>query len=258
MTSKGKSASKTDFNKPATRGSSSENSNGIRKATNKGATNVNVQPKRSSSRVADNRNEFPPSKAHSISQKKKYNSRGAHEVRSPDHVRNDFESKSIKCNFTTDGSIDQNAFNMNESNDVVSFTFTSPLRRSMPESLGHSGNLQPKKLSLSPTHMIDSDVLSVLLEQKLQELTSRLNLPQCTLASEEPYTGLRSSFQDKASSMVNSTVKEQDEMFNDELTGMHNYRYGSSDGPVLNMNQQLQVYYFFNIFRFICNVLHFK
>jgi hypothetical protein len=58
--------------------------------------------------------------------------------------------------------------------------------------------------------------------------------------------------------MVNSTVKEQDEMFNDELTGMHNYRYGSSDGPVLNMNQQLQVYYFFNIFSFICNVLHFK
>jgi hypothetical protein len=258
MTSKGKSASKTDFNKPATRGSSSENSNGIRKATNKGATNVNVQPKRSSSRATDNRNEFLPSKAHSISQKKKYNSRGAHEVRSPDHVRNDFESKSIKCNFTTDGSIDQNAFNMNESNDVVSFTFTSPLRRSMPESLGHSGNLQPKKLSLSPTHMIDSDVLSVLLEQKLQELTSRLNLPQCTLASGEPYTGLRSSFQDKASSKVNSTVKEQDEMFNDELNGIHNYRYGSSDGPVLNMNQQLQVYYFFNIFSFICNVLHFK
>ncbi|PNY11100.1 hypothetical protein L195_g007699 [Trifolium pratense] len=229
MTSKGKSASKTDFNKPTTRGSSSENSNGIRKATNKGATNVNVQPKRSSSRAIDNRNELPPSKAHSISQKKRYNSRGVHEVRSPDHARNDFESKSIKCNFTTDGSIDQNAFNMNESNDVVSFTFTSPLRRSMPESLGHSDNLHPKKLSLSPTHMIDSDALSVLLEQKLQELTSRLNLPQCTLASEEPYTGLRSSFQDK------------DERFNDELNGMHNYRYGSSDGPVLNMNQQLQI-----------------
>ncbi|XP_045796704.1 uncharacterized protein LOC123890979 [Trifolium pratense] len=229
MTSKGKSASKTDFNKPTTRGSSSENSNGIRKATNKGAANVNVQPKRSSSRAIDNRNEFPPSKAHSISQKKKYNSRGVHEVRSPDHARNDFESKSIKCNFTTDGSIDQNAFNMNESNDVVSFTFTSPLRRSMPESLGHSDNLHPKKLSLSPTHMIDSDALSVLLEQKLQELTLRLNLPQCTLASEEPYTGLRSSFQDK------------DEMFNDELNGMHNYQYGSSDGPVLNMNQQLQI-----------------
>ncbi|CAJ2631745.1 unnamed protein product [Trifolium pratense] len=229
MTSKGKSASKTDFNKPTTRGSSSENFNGIRKATNKGATNVNVQPKRSSSRAINNRNELPPSKAHSISQKKRYNSRGVHEVRSPDHARNDFESKSIKCNFTTDGSIDQNAFNMNESNDVVSFTFTSPLRRSMPESLGHSDNLHPKKLSLSPTHMIDSDALSVLLEQKLQELTSRLNLPQCTLASEEPYTGLRSSFQDK------------DERFNDELNGMHNYRYGSSDGPVLNMNQQLQI-----------------
>ncbi|GAU11216.1 hypothetical protein TSUD_342060 [Trifolium subterraneum] len=88
--------------------------------------------------------------------------------------------------------------------------------------------------------MIDSDALSVPSEQKLQELTLRLNLPQFTLASEEPYTGLRSSSQDKAFSMVNTTVKEQDEMFNDQLNGMHNYRYCSSDSPVLNMNQQLQ------------------
>ncbi|CAK8544553.1 unnamed protein product [Lathyrus sativus] len=257
MISKGKSASKIDSNKPTARGSSSESSTGIRKATNKGATNVNIPPKRSGSRATDNRKEFPPSKTQSISQKKKHNSRGFHEARSPDHAKSDFESKSIKCNFTTDGSIDQNAFNMNESSDVISFTFTSPLRKSMPESLssdqvtetrtrfgadslGHSDNLHPKKLSLSPTHMIDSDALSVLLEQKLQELTSRLNLPQCTLASEEPSTDLRSSLQDKASSIVNTTDKEQDKMFSDELNRVHNYRFYSSDEPVLNMNQQLQ------------------
>ncbi|KAL5060904.1 hypothetical protein RYX36_032508 [Vicia faba] len=256
--SKGKSASKIDSNKPATRGSSSESSTGIRKATNKGASNVNIPPKRSTSRATDNRKEFPPSKTQSISQKKKYNSRGVHEARSPDHAKNDFESKSIKCNFTIDGSIDHNAFNMNESSDVISFTFTSPLRKNTAESLsssdqltetrsrfgidslGHSDNLHPKKLSLSPPHMIDSDALSVLLEQKLQELTSRLNLPQCTLASEEPSTGLRSSLQDKASSMVNTTAKERDETFSDEFNRMHNYRYYSSDEPVLNMNQQLQ------------------
>lgn len=258
MTSKGKSTSKIDSNKPTTRVSSSESSTGVRKATNKGATNVNVQPKRSSSRAINNRKEFPPSKTHNISQKKKYDSRGVPEARSPDHERNDFESKSIKCNFTTDGSIDQNAFNMNESNDVVSFTFTSPLKRSVPESLssaeqvmetrtrfgvdslGHNDNLHPKKLLLSPTHMIDSDALSVLLEQKLQELTSRLNLPQCTVISEEPSTGLRSSLQDKASSMVNTNTMEQDEMFIDNFNSMHNYRCCSSEDPVLNMNQQLQ------------------
>ncbi|KAI5424536.1 uncharacterized protein LOC127132454 isoform X2 [Lathyrus oleraceus] len=257
MISKGKSASKIDSNKPTARGSSSESSTGIRKATNKSATNVNIPPKRSGSRATDNRKEFPPSKTQSISQKKKYNSRGFHEARSPDHAKSDFESKSIKCNYTTDGSIDQNAFNLNESSDVISFTFTSPLRKSMPESLssdqvtetrtrfgvdslGHNDNLHPKKLSLSPTHMIDSDALSVLLEQKLQELTSRLNLPQCTLASEEPSTDLRSSLQDKASSIVNTTDMEQDEMFSDELDRMHNYRYYSSDELVLNTNQQLQ------------------
>ncbi|KAI5439126.1 hypothetical protein KIW84_024773 [Lathyrus oleraceus] len=135
MISKGKSASKIDSNKPTTRGSSSESSTGIRKATNKSATNVNIPPKRSGSRVTDNRKEFPPSKTQSISQEKKYNNEGFHEARSPDHAKSDFESKSIKCNYTTDGSIDQNAFNMNESSDVISFTFTSPLRKSMPESL---------------------------------------------------------------------------------------------------------------------------
>lgn len=276
MLSKGKSASKIDSNKPTTRGSSSESSTGIRKATNKGATNVNIPPKRSSSRATDNRKEFPPSKTQSVSRNKKYNSRGIHEARSPDHARNDCESKSIKCNFTTDGSVAQNAFNMNESSDVISFTFTSPLRKNTAESLsssdqvtetrtrfgvdslGHSDNLHPKKLSLSPTHMIDSDALSVLLEQKLQELTSRLNLPQCTLTSEEPSTGLKSNLQDKTSSMANTTAKEQDEMFSDELNRMHSYRFYSSDEPVLNMNQQLQVYIFINIFSFICIGLHFK
>lgn len=118
-------------------------------------------------------------------------------------------------------------------------------------SLGHSDNLHPKKLSLSPpgVHMIDSDALSVLLEKKLQELTSRLNLPQCTLASEEPSTGVRSSLQDKAPSMVSTTTTEQDEsfhpdLFSDRLNSMHNYCC-SNDDPVLNMNQQLQVSCFF-------------
>ncbi|XP_004494537.1 uncharacterized protein [Cicer arietinum] len=259
MTSKGKSTSKIDSNKPTPRASSSESSTGIRKATNKSAaTNVSIQPKRSSSRAMDNRKEFPPSKTHSISQKKKYNSSGVPEARSPENARNNFEKKSIRCNFTTDGSIDQDAFNMNESNDVISFTFTSPLKRSMPESLssteqvmetrtrfgvdslGHGDNLHPRKLSLSPTHMIDSDALSVLLEQKLQELTSRLNLSQCTLASDGPSTGLRSSLQDKAFSIVNTITKEQDEMFSDKLDGVHTYQCCSSDDPVLKMNQQLQ------------------
>lgn len=268
MTTKGKSTSKIDSNKPTTRASSSESSTGMRKATNKSSVNANIQPKTARSRATDNQKEFPPTKTQSISQQKKYISRGVHGARSPDDAIN-FESKPIKCNFTTDGSIDQDAFNMNDSQDVISFTFTSPLRRSMPDSpssteqeMGtrarfgvnslHNDSLHPKKLSLSPPglHMIDGDALSVLLEEKLQELSSRLNLPQCTLASEEPSTGLRSSLQDKAPCIVSTTTKEQYEsfhpdLFSDELNNMHSYQCCSTDDPVLNMNRQPQVSHFF-------------
>ncbi|KAJ1417171.1 DUF3741-associated sequence motif [Sesbania bispinosa] len=265
MTSKGKSTLKVDSNKPMTQALSSESSTGIRKTRNKVAINANIQPKRSSSRATDNQKEFLPSKTESVSQKKKYVRRDVHEARGPDNAVNNFQSKSIKCNFTTDGSIDQDAFNMKESKDVISFTFTSPLRRSMPESpisteqamgtrniigvnsLGHSDNLYPINLSSSPPglNMIDGDALNVLLEKKLQELASRLNLPQGILATEGSSTGLRSSLQDKVPSMVSTTSKEQDknfhpDLFGDKVDGMHNYRCCSSEDPVFNMNRQLR------------------
>ncbi|RDY07893.1 hypothetical protein CR513_07939 [Mucuna pruriens] len=266
VTTKGKSTSKIDFNKPTTRASSSETSTGIRKTTNKGAIIANIQPKRSSTRATDNQKEFPRSKTENISQKKKHISRDVHEARGLDNAVNNFGSKSIKCNFTTEGSFDQDAFNMKESKDVISFTFTSPLRRSMPESptsseqvmgtrnridvnsLGQSDNLYPKKLSLSlpGPHMIDSDALNVLLDKKLQELTSRINLPQCTLATEVSSTGLRSSVQDKIPSAVSSMPKEEGkslspDLFSDKLDdSLHNSHGCSSDDPVHNMNQQLQ------------------
>ncbi|XP_027350565.1 uncharacterized protein LOC113861749 [Abrus precatorius] len=265
MTTKGKSTSKIDFNQPTTQASSSESSTGTRKTKNKGAINTNIQPKRSSTRATDNQKEFPRFKTESISQKKKYISRDVLKARGPDNGVNSFESKSIKCNFTTDGSFDQDAFNMKESKDVISFTFTSPLRRSMPESpssteqvmgtrnridvncLGHNDNLYAKKLSLSPPglNMIDGDALNVLLEKKLQELTSRINLPQCTLATEGPSTSLRSSLQDKFPSVISTVPKEQEksfhpDLFSDKPDSMHKLHFCSSDDPVLNMNQQLQ------------------
>ncbi|XP_057439043.1 uncharacterized protein LOC130730913 isoform X2 [Lotus japonicus] len=264
MTTTSKPISKIDSNKATARASSSESSIGTRKTTGRGAKNVNVQPKRSSLRATDNRKEFLPSKTESISQKKKFISRSSHEARSPDHAVNNFQSKSIKCNFTTDGRIHQDAFNMKEGKDVISFTFMSPLRKSMHDSPssteqameirnsvgvnspGHNDNSYHRNLSLSPPglNMIDSDALSLLLEKKLQELTSRLNLPQCTLATEGTSTGLSSSLQDKVPSMVSITSKEQDksfypDQFSDKLDCMHNYHCSSGD-PVLNLNQQIQ------------------
>ncbi|CAJ1869102.1 unnamed protein product [Sphenostylis stenocarpa] len=263
MTAQGKLTSKIDSNKLKTRASSSETS-GIRKTAIKGTITANIQPKRSITRATGNQKEFQRPKTLFTSRKTKYISSDVCEARGPDNAVNNFGSKIIKCNFTTDGSFDQDAFNMKESKDVISFTFTSPLRRSMPESsssteqimgtrnridvhsLEHSDNLYPKKLSLSPPgkHMIDRDALSVLLDKKLQELTSRINLPQCTLATEGSSTGLGSSVQDKVPSVTSTMHKEQDrslcpDLFSDKLDSIHNSRC-TSDDLVLSMNQQLQ------------------
>ncbi|CAL0302320.1 unnamed protein product [Lupinus luteus] len=264
LTNKGKSASKIDVNKPTTQTSPSESSRGIRRTVNKGAINASIQSKRSSTRATVNQKKFPSSD--SISQKKRYINTNVHEARGPDKAENNFESKSIKCNITTDGSIDQDdAFNMNESEDVISFTFTSPLRRSMPGSLssaeqmvgsrniigvdsfGHSGNLYPEKLSFSPPglRMIDGDTLSDLLEKRLQELTSRISLPQCPQAIEESSADLRSTVQDKVPSLVNTTSEEQDRsflpyMFSDERDSVHRC-HSSNDDPVFYTSQQLQI-----------------
>ncbi|KAE9593715.1 hypothetical protein Lal_00036539 [Lupinus albus] len=263
LTNKGKSTSKIDSNKPRTQTSSPESSTGIRRTVNKGAINGNIQSKRSSTRATANQKELPSSDC--ISQKKMYINTNVHEARGPGKAVNNFESKSIKCNITTDGSIDQDdALNMKESKDVISFTFTSPWSRSMPgslsyaeqvvgsrniidvDSLGHSDNLYPKKLSLSPPglHMIDGDTLSDLLENRLQELTSTMSLPQCPLAIEESSADLRSTVQEKVPSLVNIAFEEQDRGFHryqfsdklDSINGCHS----SNDDPVFYMNQQLQ------------------
>ncbi|TKY52293.1 hypothetical protein E2542_SST23813 [Spatholobus suberectus] len=262
VTNKGNSVSKVDSNKPM-RTWSSESSTGARK-TNKGV-NANIEPKRTGRRVIDAPKEFPVSKKKSISQKKNYINRDVHnESRGSDTAANNYENKSIKCNITTDGSIDQDAFSMNGSNGVISFTFTSPMRRNMSElqssteqvmgtrnkidvnSGSNSDKLYPKKLSLSPPtlHVIDGDALSVLLEKKLQELTSRINPPQCSLTTEGSFASLKSSLEDKFQTVVSTTAREQGGSFHpnllsNKLDSMHDNCL-SSDNMVLNMNQLLQ------------------
>ncbi|KHN20273.1 hypothetical protein glysoja_023836 [Glycine soja] len=133
VTNKGGSASKVDSNKP-TQTWSSESSTGAKKTTKKVVVNANIEPKRFGTRITDTIKEFPVSKRKGIFQKKNYSSSDVHnEARGSNSAANTYENKSVKCNITTDRSIDQDAFSMKGSNGVISFTFTSPLRRNMPE-----------------------------------------------------------------------------------------------------------------------------
>lgn len=258
VANRGTSSSRIVSNKPTSRVQTLECSTGARKTTNEGAVNANNGPKRSSRRAADTQKEFPLPKRKGVSQKKRYISRDVYDkARDPNKAVNNYENKSIKCNITTDGSMNQDVFSMKESKDVISFTFTSPLRRSMPESQSSnqgmgtkddSDKLCTEKLSFSPLglHTIDGDALSVLLEKKLEELASRINLTQDTLGIESSSAGIPCSLEGKMPNVVSTISREPDKSFHPDLhseqfNNMHDYGCSSSDDPVHSMNQKLQV-----------------
>lgn len=109
------------------------------------------------------------------------------------------KERSVKCNITIDGSSNWESVDRKNGMDVVSFTFTSPIKKSLSESesSGQSGvknrgtclmfEDQPDAgTSGFPsfgTPVIDSDALSVLLEQKLKELSSLVETSQCDVES---------------------------------------------------------------------------
>jgi hypothetical protein len=252
VTNKGKLTSKVDTIK-ATQTHSSGSSTRARNATNKCAVNSNIESKRSSTRVTDKQKDFSVSKRKSSSQKKRYDQNDA---RCSDNAVNTYERRSIKCNVTIDESLYQDTFSMEESKDVISFTFTSPLRKKMSksrstieqamktrtstdvDSFDHSDKVYPEKLSLSPTRL-DVDELSVML--------SHINPPQCTLETEGCSVGSKSISEDRFNSMVCNSLREHDNSFHLNLLGekldiMDNNCCSSSDNIVLNMNQQLQVF----------------
>ncbi|XP_071729812.1 uncharacterized protein [Rutidosis leptorrhynchoides] len=96
------------------------------------------------------------------------------------------KERDVKCNITIDGSSNWESVDRKNGLDVVSFTFTSPIKKSVSESdpLGqasvksHSLKFYDDQLDTGTlefpsfaTPKIDSDALSNLLEQKLKELS---------------------------------------------------------------------------------------
>jgi len=254
QTSKGKSTSKVDTNK-STQTCFSESSTGDRMTTNKCGVNSNIESKRSRTRVTDKQKEFSVSKRKSSSEKKR---RDQNDVRGSDNVVNTHDRKSIKCSVTMDESIYNDAYSMTESRDVISFTFTSPLRKNISQSQSttkqvmetrtridvdsfrHVDKVYPEKLSLSPTRL------------------SHINPPQCTLEIEGCSVGLKSISEDRFNSMVCNTSREHDNSFHlnllsDKLDSMDDNCCSSNFSTMLGMNRQLQV----SLISFILSITHF-
>lgn len=112
--------------------------------------------------------------------------------------------KSVKCNVTTDGDMNWSTDSPKKDTDIVSFTFSSPLKRSMPDpqssgegiekdiSFGNNfsgdNDIPYSKSSAFFSHgfnVIGSDALSALLEQKLRELTCKVDTSTCHMIREE-------------------------------------------------------------------------
>ncbi|KAK8973918.1 hypothetical protein V6N11_046878 [Hibiscus sabdariffa] len=110
----------------------------------------------------------------------------------------------IKCNVTTDGRSNQDAEKMKTSTDVISFTFTSPIKRRMPDGpstsqvaemscsfdsdpSGDNDTLCSKSSGFSSLGLntIGGDALNVLLAKQLHELTYRVESSNCNIILEE-------------------------------------------------------------------------
>ncbi|KAF5739900.1 hypothetical protein HS088_TW12G01112 [Tripterygium wilfordii] len=140
------------------------------------------------------------------------------------------DEKYIKCNVAIDGCLNGGADNMKQGMDVVSFTFKSPLSKHRPDpqssnpvseninscGLGSLSNddqsaFRDSIFSSSGLNIIGSDVLSVLLEQKLRELSYRVDSSHCNLIREEySASALRNPL--PTLNVVHTTLEEQNRL----------------------------------------------
>ncbi|KAK9041765.1 hypothetical protein V6N11_016855 [Hibiscus sabdariffa] len=145
----------------------------------------------------------------------------------PDISSTNGSGRMIKCNVTTDGHSNQDADVKKTSMDVVSFTFTSPISKSVsdvsstsqvaesscsssfytdPSSDGDMVFLKSPAFSSPGFNIIGGDALSAILEKKLQELTSRIESSNCNIIIEGPSASSTPSLQNSVSSSGTATT----------------------------------------------------
>ncbi|KAL4580597.1 hypothetical protein LXL04_016797 [Taraxacum kok-saghyz] len=124
------------------------------------------------------------------------------------------KERSVKCNISIDDSSNWDSVDMKSGMDVVSFTFNSPIKKPESDPCGqprvkkrgltlkfddeHEPDVGTSKISSFGTpSMIDSDALSVLLEQKLKELSSLVETSQFDLVNEKSSTSPNSDRNEK-------------------------------------------------------------
>ncbi|XP_068318486.1 uncharacterized protein [Pyrus communis] len=214
-------------NQPTRRMWPPDGSSGPSKTVNKTILSSEIGSRKMGSRATATGKEF------SLTTRKNVcgNLRSVHQdVRSEETVSDEAyigeDERSVKCNVSRNGCTNLGADNRNQGMDVISFTFTSPLKRSFAElqspqvtSINNSycidsfGNndeqFYPENFTLSSPglNVIGGDALSVLLEQKLQELSCKVESSQRNQSSEVTSGSSTSCLQDMVSSVASTTSR---------------------------------------------------
>ncbi|CAN8269916.1 unnamed protein product [Cochlearia groenlandica] len=95
------------------------------------------------------------------------------------------DEKLIKCNITVDGGLKTGEKDRKKDMDVISFTFSSPIKGLSSDSRSSNKKTEQDTRSSLCFNHIDSDSLNILLEQKLRELTSKIESSCSSLTQEE-------------------------------------------------------------------------
>ncbi|KAM7478438.1 hypothetical protein LguiA_026651 [Lonicera macranthoides] len=184
-------------------------------------------------------NELSSSESKNFSGKKRSVNGDVHSNITVDDVLKRKNEKSLVCNFSSDGCANWDAVDVKSGMDVVSFTFTSPIKKSSSGSQSsdrYDDQLYLKTSSSLELNVIGSDALSVLLEQKLKELSCKVESHSKVVEPEYASTSASTSL-DLASSV---DKKVQRGVHEDQPVSQNDSDCSSISGLQLSREQELQ------------------
>lgn len=209
--------------------------NGLRKT---GSTKNNAVKEQSSSR------------GKSLTQKKLLKEDSSSEGNNTNHALNKKDARSIKCNVAVDGTVNWSGDNRKKGMEIVSFTFSSPIRSSsqimedtnssnMDSLSDNTSRRYLKNLSFSSLgcNVLDNSALTDILDQKMKEIASKIEFSNCNVIREVSNSEV--TFDELS---MNST--EQGQRFancQDISDSQENSCCTSTDSPELKIEHNWQV-----------------
>lgn len=163
----------------------------------------------------------------------------------------------IKCNITVDGGLKTGEDDRKKDMDVISFTFSSPIKGISSDSRSSSRKTGQDRESALRFSAIDSDALNILLEQKLRELTSKIESSSCSslLTQEEESSG--SISKDWVNGTISSPSDDLDKVSSEsetdsECTSYYNnrtFQVSHKDSSTLSFYKLVVYLYYRKMFR---------